>query len=267
MGSASGGVWLSQILYWDKVKAGDWFYKSARDIIGETGITERESKRGKAQAIKLGIVDCQVKGMPRVSHYLVNYERLSSLLEATIETHCEASNKSATSVQLEGRQCPTNEPPVSDYLVQSPIQNGPQITTETTSKTTTENKHTYGPFNNVLLTETEFGKLRERFGAKEAQERIADLSHGIASKGYKYKSHYATILNWARRDGIDAPATKGPTVQEVRASNRQNERGTLIRQKVKEHNAIGKYPNMDEIRAEVDRSLEAKYGPDWREGT
>ena len=33
---------------------------------------------------------------------------------------------------------------------------------------------------------------------------IEKLSSYIASKGKKYKSHYATILNWSRKD-INAP--------------------------------------------------------------
>ncbi len=58
----------------------------------------------------------------------------------------------------------------------------------------------YGEFENVLLTEDEYTKLLERFGEKDTTSLIEKLSAGIASKGYKYKSHYATILNWAKRD-------------------------------------------------------------------
>lgn len=65
----------------------------------------------------------------------------------------------------------------------------------------------YGEFNNVTLSEKEYAKLLERFGEKETLERIERLSSGIASKGYKYKSHYATILNWKRRDDEKKPKT------------------------------------------------------------
>ena len=59
-------------------------------------------------------------------------------------------------------------------------------------------KKTYGSKNNVFLTDEEFAKLHERF--LDADQKIENLSLGIASKGYKYKDHYATILNWARHD-------------------------------------------------------------------
>ena len=57
----------------------------------------------------------------------------------------------------------------------------------------------YGEFKNVLLTDDEYEKLKARFNSR-LPERIEVLSEGIASKGYKYKDHYATILSWARRD-------------------------------------------------------------------
>lgn len=59
-------------------------------------------------------------------------------------------------------------------------------------------KHKYGSFSNVLLTDDEYSKLKEQFS--DADERIENLSFGIASKGYQYKNHYATILAWARND-------------------------------------------------------------------
>lgn len=60
-------------------------------------------------------------------------------------------------------------------------------------------KHFYGCFKNVLLTDEEHQKLAERF-PYDLNDRIDELSEGIASKGYKYKNHYAAILSWARTD-------------------------------------------------------------------
>ncbi len=57
----------------------------------------------------------------------------------------------------------------------------------------------YGEFENVKLTEEEYNKLVEKLGENNTKVMIEELSTGIASKGYKYKSHYATILSWSRR--------------------------------------------------------------------
>ena len=60
-------------------------------------------------------------------------------------------------------------------------------------------KSTYGDFENVVLSDEEYKKLSEKFGSS-LEERINDLSYYLESKPVKYKSHYAVILNWARRD-------------------------------------------------------------------
>jgi len=60
-------------------------------------------------------------------------------------------------------------------------------------------KRKYGEFNNVLLTDEEYQRLKDKFGVV-ALDWIETLSRGIESKGYKYQSHYATILNWERRE-------------------------------------------------------------------
>lgn len=59
-------------------------------------------------------------------------------------------------------------------------------------------KHKYGEYKNVLLTDEELDKLKTEYS--DYEERIERLSSYIASKGTKYKSHYATIRNWARKD-------------------------------------------------------------------
>ena len=60
-------------------------------------------------------------------------------------------------------------------------------------------RHKYGSEKNVLLTDDEYRKLSERF-PEDYEERIENMSVGIAIHGYKYKSHYLAILKWAERD-------------------------------------------------------------------
>jgi hypothetical protein len=64
-------------------------------------------------------------------------------------------------------------------------------------------KHKYGEYQNVLLTDEEYAKLQQIF-PHDLQTRIERLSEYIASKGAKYKSHYATIRSWANRDSKQA---------------------------------------------------------------
>lgn len=68
-------------------------------------------------------------------------------------------------------------------------------------------KHKYGEYKNVLLTDEELDKLKTKF--PDWEERIENLSLYIESKGARYKSHYATILSWARRDTKQVNKTAG----------------------------------------------------------
>jgi len=60
-------------------------------------------------------------------------------------------------------------------------------------------KDTYGEFNNVHLSLEEKEKLISTYGEKNTEILIAELSSYMASKGKRYSSHYATLLNWGRR--------------------------------------------------------------------
>lgn len=73
---------------------------------------------------------------------------------------------------------------------------------------TTPPQNKYGEFNNVKMTTEEFSKLVQAEGADRANALIEELSSYLASSGKRYKSHYATLLNWARRkdkEKKDAP--------------------------------------------------------------
>lgn len=59
-------------------------------------------------------------------------------------------------------------------------------------------KHKYGEYKNVLLTDEELEKLKDEYF--DYEERIERLSSYVESTGKSYKSHYATIRNWARKD-------------------------------------------------------------------
>ena len=75
-----------------------------------------------------------------------------------------------------------------------------------------EVRHKYGQYQNVLLSDTDFTKLREEFPV-DWEERIERLSEYIESKGAKYKNHLATIRAWARKNDDKKqahPRTRNP---------------------------------------------------------
>ena len=66
----------------------------------------------------------------------------------------------------------------------------------------------YGEYRNVKLSDDELEKVKTEFPS-DWQARIENLSAYIASTGKTYKSHLATIRNWARMERERGPTPRG----------------------------------------------------------
>lgn len=75
-------------------------------------------------------------------------------------------------------------------------------------------KTAYGEFANVYLTEAERKWLLEKYGESVSEGLINHFSQKIKAKGYQYDDHYATILNWADKDGIKPKEDKSYDLEE-----------------------------------------------------
>lgn len=81
-------------------------------------------------------------------------------------------------------------------------------------------KRPHGEFGNVLLTDDEFAKLCEK--CPDADSLITELDQYIESQGKtkKYKSHYATLLNWSRRKAQEAkPQQRYKNINDINQEN------------------------------------------------
>jgi len=96
------------------------------------------------------------------------------------------------------------------------------------SKVNTPDKRKY--LDHVFLTDEERAKLVERYGEKEANQWIERLDSGIGSKGYKYKSHYKTIISWSLKDERTGNPKSKPqrTVPERDFSKQESQYGQTI---------------------------------------
>lgn len=72
------------------------------------------------------------------------------------------------------------------------------ISHDTQKKKTKPQKHKYGEYQNVLLSDDDLEKLKNEITNYE--DYIEKLSSYMASTGKSYKNHLATIRNWARKD-------------------------------------------------------------------
>jgi len=84
----------------------------------------------------------------------------------------------------------------------------------------------YGEFKNVKLTKEEYKKLEE----KKLLPYIEQLSSYIASSGKKYKSHYATILNWSRKRENNNPSWMDKEIKSTISEKEKEEMDTLLKE-------------------------------------
>lgn len=81
-------------------------------------------------------------------------------------------------------------------------------------------KKAHGEFGNVMLTDDEYAKLCEK--CADADALITELDQYIESQGKtkKYKSHYATMLNWSRRKAQEAkPQQRYKNINDINQEN------------------------------------------------
>lgn len=114
-----------------------------------------------------------------------------------------------------GRKVPT---PPEEKVKENNTSNNTSNNTENKGETPTKQK--YGEFNNVLLTDDELEKLKNKY-PNDLNQRIERLSDYVASTGKSYKSHYATIISWANRDKSKKP--QKDTFQNTRNSQEDTE--------------------------------------------
>lgn len=107
-------------------------------------------------------------------------------------------------------------PKNTDFQGKNDVQNGQSKV----NKIKKENdKKKYGELHNVELTDEEYQKLIEKHGKPNTHKYIDRLSLYIASAGKKYKSHYATILAWMRKDGLNGETSDASGYKGVRRFN------------------------------------------------
>lgn len=100
------------------------------------------------------------------------------------------------------RESKTNIPLPNHDQLMSNSSNAPsnlgQI--ESKSKVKEKEKDKYRDF--VFLTSDEHKKLLTTYGENNTDKLIADLNRYIGQSGKKYKSHYFTLLNFAKRNDM-----------------------------------------------------------------
>ena len=105
------------------------------------------------------------------------------------ESKTEANDK-----QSESQAEAINDYMINDYMINEK---------EKINKKEKPQKHQYGEYKNVLLSDDELQKLQTEFPS-DWKERIENVSEYCQSHGKTYKDYLATMRNWAKREKRNA---------------------------------------------------------------
>jgi hypothetical protein len=147
-GSAAGGIFLSQAMYWSN-RTDDpdgWFYKCQREWWEETALTRRELDSARAILVRLGILEEKVAGCPATTFYRLNKQILAEhshyateRLRKKIKPKKEKSQPTRTNDPASLYVCSNCHEQMSK-LDCTDEQTLTEITAETTSEITPEKK-------------------------------------------------------------------------------------------------------------------------------
>lgn len=147
--------------------------------------------------------------------YVQNFDGRKRYIKSNIK-YCKADEQKMTSGIVKNaiphsKKCYADEQKMLHINIENNIENN-----------IVENikpvRHKYGEYKNVLLSDKEIEKLKAEI--PNYQRYIENLSSYMMSTGKSYKSHLATIRNWARKDGVKPPKAE---TDEERIRREQNE--------------------------------------------
>ena len=173
----------------------DGFVNSPKSIMRQVGATQDDMQILIAKKFVL-LFD---SGVIVIKHWRINnYLRSDRYKETTY-----VDEKAELTVEDNGSYTKNNDGiPVGIPMVD-------QCETQNSIGKDSIEKNIYGEFKNVRLKEEEFEKLKAKFPT-DYKDRIEALSVYMRSRGKTYKDHYATILNWARKEQKDKDAQPKP---------------------------------------------------------
>lgn len=139
---------------------------------------------------------------PQLEENIQKYKEVSKARSEAVGNRYKQDNTNATNEYNCSNSNQKNEKNTiaTDYDVDIDvdIDNDSELK-EKINKKEKPQKHKYGQYQNVLLSDDELEKLKTEFPV-DWEERIERVSEYCASKGATYKNYLATIRNWARKE-------------------------------------------------------------------
>lgn len=179
-------LWYALLYINNKCPSQSWFTVTNLTLQLQTGLSREGINKARNVLKQSGLIDFKADGTKATAYKL---NKLTMPESSQVSTQVSGQVSCQVSTQVSS-QVSTQVSTTLNKLNKTKLE----------IKEKNIKKEKYGSLENVALTAEEFEKLKAEY--PDYEERIERLSLYIGSKGDKYKSHYATIKNWARKDGV-----------------------------------------------------------------
>lgn len=206
----------------------------AVELLGmaDVKIAKKSIARMQGQIVKLFGKDCDVD-LECEKKYGEKYEKLKKILADGDIREDSLAKPDGSAITRNGSRA-TCTSATSGQTIEAPLRPGAgevppeNVSAKPSPALPLPAKRQHGEFGNVLLTDDEFAKLCEK--CPDADALITELDQYIESQGKtkKYKSHYATLLNWSRRKAQESKPKQGyMTSDDISKKNYQESKARL----------------------------------------
>ena len=142
-----------------------------------------------------------------MKNYMKNYREKQVSLTCKTNSKTNSKTNGKTNGKTNVSQADKDIDKEEDKEKEEDIDKDIFVSDETKSSRKKIVRYKHGEYDNVLLSDEEYEKLKAEF-PEDYQDRIESLSEYMASTGKTYKNHLATIRCWARKNQSKASSTQ-----------------------------------------------------------
>ena len=102
---------------------------------------------------------------------------------------------------FEGKACDGDDVEALREVVQTRLEDVAELRLVKVEDISAGKGH-YGKYGNVRLSEAERAELIRLYGERLAAELVDKLSVKLKTKGYRFRDHFSTIVEWQKEDGV-----------------------------------------------------------------
>lgn len=150
--------------------------------------------------IQLGMIYQETNGYLRIA----NFENMVGSETDWAERKRIQRTKREDEIAIEDGQSMDNVQENVHEILDTDIRDRDRNLNNINSEPARNQKHKYGEFKNVLLTEKEYNNFIDEFGEDKTKAFIQHYSELKEMKGYKYKSDYLALKKWGIKSYLES---------------------------------------------------------------